>query len=129
MLNIYIYFFFQGSELVYIYVCVFLCFIPVLCAGAGYGVIKVQNRKRRRLKILQDAVQQRKNVNDSSKINVDKMIVREWLHANHRRLVKVKFGPEPALYIVDRKSNVLRTFNFKDASSISIEKSQVNKFL
>jgi dual oxidase len=53
------------------------------------------------------------------------MIVREWLHVNHRRVVKIKFGPEPALNIVDRKGQTLRTFDFKDVDSVSIEESQV----
>lgn len=113
----------QGSELVYVYVCVFLGFVPILCAGASYGVVKLQNRKRRRLKILLESVQ--KQPGKDGKICVDKMVVREWLHANHRRLVKVKFGPEPALYIIDRKGETLRTFNFKDVDSVSIEESQV----
>lgn len=53
------------------------------------------------------------------------MIVREWLHANHRRLVKVKFGPEAALHIVDRKGEKLRTFDFNDVNTVTMEESQV----
>lgn len=105
----------------YIYACVFLGFVPILCAGAGYGLVKLQNRRRRRLKILQEAIQKRKD----GKICMDKMIVREWLHANHRRLVKVKFGPEAALHIVDRKGEKLRTFDFCDVNTVTIEESQV----
>ncbi|XP_076302111.1 dual oxidase-like [Lasioglossum baleicum] len=112
--------YFEGSELVYIYACVFLGFVPILCAGAGYGLVKLQNRRRRRLKILQEAIQKR----NDGKICVDKMIVREWLHANHRRLVKVKFGPEAALHIVDRKGEKLRTFDFCDVNTVTIEESQ-----
>lgn len=113
--------FLQGSELVYIYACVFLGFIPILCAGVGYGLVKLQNRRRRRLKILQEEIQKR----NDARICVDKMVVREWLHANHRRLVKVKFGPEAALYVVNRKGEKLRTFNFNNISSITVEESQV----
>mgnify|MGYP004580882161 CR=1 FL=1 len=105
----------------YIYACVFLGFVPILCAGAGYGLVKLQNRRRRRLKILQEAIQKR----NDGKICVDKMIVREWLHANHRRLVKVKFGPEAALHIVDRKGEKLRTFDFNDVNTVTMEESQV----
>lgn len=101
----------------------FLGFIPILCAGAGYSLVKLQNRKRRRLKVLQEALQKR-NAADG-KIYVDKMIVREWLHANHRRMIKVKFGPEPALYVVDRKGEMLRTFSLKDVNTVNIEESQV----
>lgn len=102
--------------------CVFLGFVPILCAGAGYGLVKLQNRRRRRLKILQEAIQRR----SGGRICVDKMIVREWLHANHRRLVTVKFGPEAALHIVDRKGEKLRTFDFSDVNTIAMEESQVN---
>ena len=105
----------------YIYACVFLGFVPILCAGAGYGLVKLQNRRRRRLKILQEAIQKR----NDGKICVDKMIVREWLHANHRRLVKVKFGPEAALHIVYRKGEKLRTFDFNDVNTVTMEESQV----
>lgn len=108
----------------YIYACVFLGFVPILCAGAGYGLVKLQNRRRRRLKILQEAIQKR----NGGRICVDKMIVREWLHANHRRLVKVKFGPEAALHIVDRKGEKLRTFDFSGVNTIAIEESLVNNF-
>lgn len=104
----------------YIYACVFLGFVPILCAGAGYGVVKLQNRRRRRLKILQEHL---KN-NTDSKTSVDKMVVREWLHANHKRLVKVKFGPEAVLYTIDRKGEKLRTVSLKNLDSVTVEESQ-----
>lgn len=53
------------------------------------------------------------------------MLAREWLHANHKRLVTVKFGPESAIYTVDRKGQKLRTFNLKNVDSITIEKTAV----
>lgn len=115
--------FLQGSELVYIYACVFLGFIPILSAGVAYGLVKLQNRRRRRLRILQEAIRRR----NDRRICVDKMIVREWLHANHRRLVKVKFGPEAALHIVDRKGEKLRTFDFNNVNTIAMEESQVSR--
>lgn len=61
--------------------------------------------------------------------SVDKMIVREWLHANHKRLVKVRFGPEAALHTVDRKGEKLRTVSFKNVDSVTIEESQVYKYI
>lgn len=48
--------YFSGSELAFIYACVFLGFVPILCAFAGYGVVKLQNSKRRKLKIRQEAL-------------------------------------------------------------------------
>ncbi|XP_066998293.1 dual oxidase [Anabrus simplex] len=115
--------YFEGSELAYIYACVFLGFVPILCAGAGYGVVKLQNRKRRRLRMQQEEL---KN-NATGKPSVDKMAVREWLHANHRRLVKVKFGPEAALHTVDRKGEKLRTVNFKSCEAVTVEESQAGE--
>ncbi|XP_069683631.1 dual oxidase [Periplaneta americana] len=112
--------YFEGSELAYIYACVFLGFVPIVCAGAGYGVVKLQNRRRRRLRMRQEEL---KN-NAGGKASVDKMAVREWLHANHRRLVKVKFGPEAAIHTVDRKGEKLRTVNFRTAEALTVEESQ-----
>lgn len=43
--------YFEGSEVAYIYACIFLGFVPLICAAAGYGVVKLQNKRRRQLKI------------------------------------------------------------------------------
>ncbi|GLH03578.1 Dual oxidase [Gryllus bimaculatus] len=112
--------YFEGSELAFIYACIFLGFVPIICAGAAYGVVKLQNRRRRQLRMKQEELKS----NNTAKISVDKMMVREWLHANHRRLVKVKFGPEAALHTVDRKGEKLRTVNFKGCDALTIEESQ-----
>lgn len=112
--------YFSGSELAFIFVCLFLGFVPIVCASAGYGVVKLQNSKRRKLKIKQDALK-----NPNSKGSVDKMVAREWLHANHKRLVTVKFGPEPAIYTVDRKGVKLRTFSLKNIDVVTVEESSV----
>ncbi|KAI4469864.1 nadph oxidase [Holotrichia oblita] len=111
--------YFEGNEVVYIYACVFLGFVPILCAGAGYGVVKLQNRRRRRLKIKQEELRN----SAEGKLPVDTMIVQEWLHANHRRIVKIKFGPEIAIHIIGRKGEKLRTINFKNTESVTIEES------
>lgn len=65
----------------------------------------------------------------NSKGSVDKMIAREWLHANHKRLVTVKFGPEAAIYTVDRKGEKLRTFNLKNIEIVTVEESAVSSKL
>ena len=114
--------YFSGSELTYIYACVFLGFVPILCAGAGYCVIKLQNSRRRKLKIKQEALR----ISPNSKISVDKMMAREWLHANHKRLVTVKFGPEQAIHTVDRKGEKLRSFCLRNVDVLSVELSQEN---
>lgn len=48
--------YFTGSELPFVYACVFLAFVPILCLSAGYGIVKLQNRKRRRLKVKQETL-------------------------------------------------------------------------
>lgn len=53
------------------------------------------------------------------------MLAREWLHANHKRLVTVKFGPEAAIYTVDRKGEKLRSFNLKNIEVVTVEESAV----
>lgn len=111
--------YFEGNEFVYIYACIFLGFIPILCAGAGYGVVKLQNRRRRRLKIQQEELRN----SAEGKLPVDTMIVQEWLHANHKRLVKVKFGPEVGMHVIGRKGEKLRTVSFKNVDSVTIEES------
>lgn len=104
--------------MVYIYACVFLGFVPILCAGAGYGVVKLQNRRRRRLKIKQEELR-----NGDCKLPVDTMIVHEWLHANHKRVVKIKFGPDIAINVIGRKGEKLRTVNLKNVDSVVVEES------
>lgn len=64
--------------------------------------------------------------NPNSKGSVDKMLAREWLHANYKRLVTVKFGPEAAIYTVDRKGEKLRTFNLKNIEIVTVEESAVS---
>ena len=69
--------YFSGSEVPYIYACLLLGFVPIVAAGVGYGVVKLQNSKRRKLKA-------RHEENNNGK-SVDKMVVKEWLHLNHKR--------------------------------------------
>lgn len=109
----------QGNELVYIYTCVFLAFIPILSGAAAYGVVKLQNRKRRQLKIRQEELRNKAD----GKVSYDSMIVQEWLHANHKRMVKVKFGPDAAIHIVGRKGEKLRTLEFKHSENVTLEES------
>lgn len=110
--------YFEGNELVFIYSCVLLGFVPIVCAGAGYGVVKLQNRRRRRLKIKQEELK-----NQNGKLPVDAVMVHEWLHANHKRLVKVKFGPEAVVNVTGRKGENLRAVSFKTTDSVLVEES------
>lgn len=108
--------YFSGSEVPYIYGCLLLGFVPIVAAGAGYGVVKLQNSKRRRLKA-------RHEENNNGK-SVDKMVVKEWLHLNHKRLVKVKFGPDEAFYTVNRKGEKLRKVKFQAVDVLTVEVTQ-----
>lgn len=102
--------------------CIFLGVVPLICAGAGYGVVKLQNKRKRHLRIKQEEM---KSGNKSNGIMVEKMAMREWLHANHRRLVKVRFGPQAEMHTVDRKGEKLRSVKFTNCDTITVEESQV----
>ncbi|KAL7305239.1 hypothetical protein TKK_0002624 [Trichogramma kaykai] len=105
--------YFQNSQFVYTYACIFLCFVPVLCASAGYGVVKLQNRRRRRMRIQQKFP----NQIFGGKVNVDKLFVREWLHENFRRRVKIEFMSDSSLHLLNRKGDILRKFRFISGSA------------
>lgn len=47
----------------------------------------------------------------------------EWLHANHKRAVKVKFGPDVAIHVLERKGEKLRTINLKNVDTVVVEES------
>ena len=103
----------QGSEVPYIYACIFLGAVPLLTAGAAYGVVKLMNRRRRRYRMKQE-----ENNNGKS---TDKMFVTEWLHQNHKRNVKIKFGPDVAFVTLNRKGIKLRTARFKGTETVVVE--------
>lgn len=114
--------YFAGSEFMFIYICLMLGFIPIITTLTAYCVVKLQNTKRRKLKIRQEALR-----NPQQKGSVDKMVVREWLHMNHKRMVTVKFGPEAAIYTVNRKGEKLRTFGLKNIDVLTVEESGPQK--
>ncbi|VVC91212.1 unnamed protein product, partial [Leptidea sinapis] len=111
--------YFEGNEFAYIYTCLILVFVPILCAGAGYGVVKLQNSRRRKLKLQQENLK-----NAQCKGSVDKMVCREWVHASHKRLVKLRLGPEPALHVTDRKGDKLRTVPLEHTDQFTVIESQ-----
>ncbi|XP_035222142.1 dual oxidase-like isoform X3 [Stegodyphus dumicola] len=104
--------YFHGNEVAYIYSCIILAFIPIVCAGMGYGVIKLQNKRRREIKLKKDA---------NTDKNFDKLYVKEWLHQNHKRCVKVKIGPDEIISTVNRKGEVLRKIDFKSVNVLVVE--------
>ena len=44
----------QGSEAAYIYGCIILCSIPLLLTCAAYGVVKLMNSRRRKMKQIRE---------------------------------------------------------------------------
>ena len=46
--------YFQGSEVPYIFGCIIVVFIPVALACSAYGVVKIMNSRRRRIKTKQE---------------------------------------------------------------------------
>ena len=55
----------------------------------------------------------------------DKMHVKEWLHQSAKRPVKVKFGPEEAFHLLNRKGEKLRSVNVKGQENLAVEVTQV----
>eukprot|EP00096_Caligus_rogercresseyi_P010505 TRINITY_DN3850_c0_g1_i1.p1 TRINITY_DN3850_c0_g1~~TRINITY_DN3850_c0_g1_i1.p1 ORF type:complete len:1540 (+),score=517.15 TRINITY_DN3850_c0_g1_i1:375-4994(+) len=111
--------YFQGSEVTYIYSCILLCFIPLITAGGAYGVIKLMNKRRRKMKTLREE-------NHNGK-KFDSISVKEWLHQNAKRPVKVKFGPDENFSLLNRKGEKLRTVNTKNMSNLVVEVTQDNR--
>jgi len=109
----------QGSEVPYIYGCIVLCAIPLLTICAAYGVVKRMNAKRRRMK------QFREENNNGKK--TDKIHVKEWLHQSAKRPVKVRFGPETAFHLLNRKGEKLRSISIKDVENLVVEVTQDTK--
>ena len=112
-------FVFQGSEVAYIYGCIVLCAIPLLVTCAAYGVVKLMNSRRRRMK------QNREEMNNNGK-KADKMHVKEWLHQSAKRPVKVKFGPDKAFHLLNRKGGKLRSVNIEKIENLVVEVTQDN---
>lgn len=50
--------------------------------------------------------------------------MREWLHQNHKRYVKVKIGPEEALSTISRKGETLRKIDFRNVNLLVVEVTQ-----
>ncbi|CAL1286457.1 unnamed protein product [Larinioides sclopetarius] len=104
--------YFHGNEVTYIYSCILLAFIPIACAGVGYGVIKLENRRRRMIRMRQEVVIGK---------HCEKLDVKEWLHNNHKRCVKVKIGPDDSISTLNRKGETLRKVDFRTSSTVVVE--------
>ena len=112
----------QGSEAAYIYGCIVLCAIPLLIACAAYGVVKLMNSRRRKMKQIREELN-----NNSGGRKQDKMHVKEWLHQSAKRPVKVKFGPEEAFHLLNRKGEKLRSVDVKGMENLAVEVTQDTK--
>ncbi|XP_076328078.1 dual oxidase-like [Tachypleus tridentatus] len=110
--------YFRGSEVAFIFTCIALAFIPIICAGLGYAVIKIQNRIRRRCRTLM--VDKRKN-------GYKRFYVKEWVNQHYKRLVKLKIGPDDTIYAINRKGEILRKVDFKNMKSLVVEISRESR--
>ena len=50
---------------------------------------------------------------------VDKMYVKEWLHHNAKRSTKIKFGPDEAFHLMNRKGEKMRSVSVKVSLIVS----------
>jgi dual oxidase len=114
--------YFQGSEAAYIYGCIVLCAVPLLVCCAAYGVVKLMNSKRRKMK----QVREERNNNNVGK-KQDKMHVKEWMHQSAKRPVKVRFGPDEAFHLLNRKGEKLRSVDVSGMESLAVEVTQDTK--
>ena len=71
-------------------------------------------------------MKQNREENNNGK-KADKMHVKEWLHQSARRPVKVRFGPEQAFHLLNRKGEKLRSVNVKDTETLVSEVTQDSK--
>jgi len=108
--------YFQGSEVPYIFGCIIILFIPVALACSAYGVVKIMNSKRRKIKTKWEE-------NNNGKA-MDKMYVKEWLHHNAKRNAKIKFGPDEAFHLMNRKGEKLRSVSVKGIENLVCEVTQ-----
>jgi len=92
--------YFQGSEMAYMFGLVLIVFFPLMVGFFGYIAIKSSNSTRRSIKVKRSVPKIGKPI--------DKMYVTEWLHQETNRFVKLHFGPDLAIYTVNRKGEVMR---------------------
>lgn len=108
--------YFQGSEVPYIFGCIIVIFIPLALACSAYGVVKIMNSRRRKIKTKWEE-------NNNGKA-MDKMYVKEWLHHNAKRNIKINFGPDEAFHLMNRKGEKLRTVSVKGIENLVCEVTQ-----
>lgn len=77
----------------------FLVRIKLFC------LIQVMSSRRRKIKSKWEE-------NNNGKA-VDKMYVKEWLHHNAKRNTKIKFGPDEAFHLMNRKGVKMRSVSIK----------------
>jgi len=109
--------YFQGSEVPYIFGCIIICFIPIAIGCLAYFVIKIMSSRRRKIKSKWEE-------NNNGKKSVDKMYVKEWLHHNAKRNTKIKFGPDEAFHLLNRKGEKMRSVSVKGLEDLVVEVTQ-----
>ena len=107
--------YFQGSEVPYIFGVIVILFIPVALLCSAYGVVKIMNSRRRKIKTKWEA--------DNGK-GVDKMYVKEWLHHSAKRNAKITFGPDEAFHLRNRKGEKLRSVSVKGIENLVCQVTQ-----
>ena len=94
--------YFQGSELAYILGIMLIVLFPLIVIFTAYIAVKVSNSMRRSIRAQRTGGEARLGR------PLDKMYVTEWLHQESNRFVKLLFGPDLAIYTVNRKAEVQR---------------------
>ena len=107
--------YFQGSEVPYIFGCIVIIFIPISLLCSAYGVVKIMNSRRRKIKTKWE---------DQGKKGMDKMYVKEWLHHSAKRNAKITFGPDEAFHLMNRKGEKLRSVSVKGIENLVCQVTQ-----
>ena len=140
--------YFQGSEVPYIFGCIIVIFIPLALACSAYGVVKIMNSRRRKIKtkweennngkamdkmcvqFLLISVLHSDDQSQASILTIDQSqtsffrYVKEWLHHNAKRNIKINFGPDEAFHLMNRKGEKLRTVSVKGIENLVCEVTQ-----
>uniref|UniRef100_A0A914V6A1 Uncharacterized protein n=1 Tax=Plectus sambesii TaxID=2011161 RepID=A0A914V6A1_9BILA len=124
---------FMGNEFTYIFTCIGLATIPIICIGIGYWLI--QRRKRMGGEFVLETCHKHKKKSqennnnimnvfsvekDSSKVKDKRFKINaiEWLHENYCRSVTVCVEPTPALRLEKPRGGLLRLIDLADVRTL-----------
>ncbi|KHN77089.1 Dual oxidase 1 [Toxocara canis] len=126
---------FTGNEVTYIFSCIALGIIPLVCIGIGY--LLIQKRKKMGgevppcFKLIDEdsnkqhstvfAVEQLENKNEKELLNMPAI---EWLNENHCRSVTLIVDMRPSIRLEKRRGGLLRCLDLSDVNFLEVTVSE-----